>query len=162
MGKNASISTGGPEWSVTFLNNAGNLPLLEVDDSALWGGVIVAVEEERAGTSVAVSGSFELGLESNASDRVVVPHDASATEVSNYWKVKLLPRVCKSEGTHMLYVLSNFYSQSYPSLFPCDILLNSRKTLQAGFVEHLRHVSLRHEPLSCLHGQMDRVWSVER
>lgn len=70
-----------PEWTVTFLNNAGDLPVLAVDNSAMWGGVTVAVNEERNGTSEGVSGSFALSMAGNDTDNVVVDHDASAAEV---------------------------------------------------------------------------------
>lgn len=79
--KNSSAAAEGPEWHVTFLNNAGNLPILEADTSALWGGVSITVAEEREGTSTPVSGSFELGSPKNMSERVMISYDASATEV---------------------------------------------------------------------------------
>lgn len=67
---------------MTFLNNAGDLPLLTVDSSAMWSGVTVAVDEERAGTSEAVSGSFELGVSESNAGRITVSYDASAVEVT--------------------------------------------------------------------------------
>lgn len=67
---------------VTFMNNAGDLPLLVADSSAMWGGVTVSVAEERTGTSKAVSGSFELGISGNYSESETVSHDASAAEVN--------------------------------------------------------------------------------
>lgn len=70
-----------PEWTVTFLNNAGDLPLLAVDSSAMWGGVTIAVDEERSGTSEGITGSFTLSVAGNDTDNVVVAHDASAVEV---------------------------------------------------------------------------------
>lgn len=81
VSKNSSAAGGGPEWLVTFLNNAGNLPLLEADSAAMWGGVTVVVDEERAGTSESVSGSFELRASGNDSESVIASYDASATEV---------------------------------------------------------------------------------
>ncbi|CAM9426180.1 unnamed protein product, partial [Ectocarpus fasciculatus] len=82
-----SISKGNlssaPEWTVTFLNNAGDLPLLAADSSAMWGGVTVAVDEERNGTSEGISGSFALSVAGNDTENVVVAHDASATELKN-------------------------------------------------------------------------------
>lgn len=83
VSKNSSAAGGGPEWLVTFLNNAGNLPLLEADSSSMWGGVTVMIDEDREGTSESVSGSFELRASANASERVIASYDASATEV---WK----------------------------------------------------------------------------
>lgn len=83
MSKNSSAAGGGPEWLVTFLNNAGNLPLLEADSSSMWGGVTVMIDEDREGTSQSVSGSFELKASANDSERVIASYDASATEV---WK----------------------------------------------------------------------------
>lgn len=82
VSKNSSVPSGAPEWLVTFMNNAGNLPLLVADSSAMWGGVTVSVDEEREGTSESVSGSFELGVSENASERVIVSHDVSAMEVN--------------------------------------------------------------------------------
>lgn len=75
-------STSSPSWTVTFLNNAGDLPLMTVDSSAMWGGVTLTVNEERGGTSEAVTGSFELGVSGNDTERVTVLHDASAIEVN--------------------------------------------------------------------------------
>lgn len=77
---------------MTFLNNAGNLPELTADNSAMWGGVVVAVDEQRSGTSVAVSGSFDLSVSGNEVERVTVSHDASDTEV----KQDCAPRVASS------------------------------------------------------------------
>lgn len=77
-----STSSSAPEWTVTFLNNAGNLPELTADDSAMWGGVTVDVDEERSGTSEAVSGSFDVSVSGNGADRVTVSHDVSAAEVN--------------------------------------------------------------------------------
>ena len=85
-----STSSGASEWTVTFLNNAGNLPELTADSSAMWGGVAVAVDEQRTGTSVAVSGSFELSVSGNGAEKVTVPHDASYAEV----------RLCPGVVTH--------------------------------------------------------------
>lgn len=76
-----STSSSSPEWTVTFLNNAGDVPLLTADSSALWGGVTVTVNEERTGTSEAVSGSFDLSVSGNEAENVTVSYDASATEV---------------------------------------------------------------------------------
>ena len=80
--KNVSTSSGGLEWRVTFMNNAGDLPLLVADSSAMWAGVAVTVAEERMGTSTSVSGSFELGISGNEWKSETVSHDASAAEVS--------------------------------------------------------------------------------
>ena len=66
---------------MTFLNNAGNVPELTADSSAMWGGVIVAVDEQRSGTSVAVSGSFELSVSGNEAETVTLTYDASISEV---------------------------------------------------------------------------------
>lgn len=82
VSKTLSPSTGGPEWLVTFMNNAGNLPELVADSSAMWGGVTVSVNEEREGTSETVSGSFELGISGSTSGRVAVSHDVTAAEVN--------------------------------------------------------------------------------
>lgn len=87
-----STSSSSPEWTVTFLNNAGDLPLMTVDNSAMWGGVTVAVDEERRGTSEAVAGSFELGVSGNDTERVVVPYDVSAVEVNLTTDLKLTRR----------------------------------------------------------------------
>lgn len=76
---NSTAASGRLEWLVTFLNNAGDLPSIEVDDLGLWGGVSATVEEARAGTSTPVSGSFELSISNSKS--VVLSHDASAAEV---------------------------------------------------------------------------------
>lgn len=76
-----STAGGATEWMVTFLNNAGDLPELTADSSAMWGSVIVAVGQQRAGTSLAVSGSFELSVSGNGADTVTVSHDASVAEV---------------------------------------------------------------------------------
>lgn len=77
-----STASSAPEWMVTFLNNAGNLPELAADSSAMWGGVVVDVDERRSGTSEPVSGSFGLSVTGNAGETVTVSHDASASEVS--------------------------------------------------------------------------------
>lgn len=77
---NSTAASGSLEWLVTFLNNAGDLPPIEVDDSGLWGGISATIEEERAGTSTPVSGSFELSI-SNSLESVALSHDASAAEV---------------------------------------------------------------------------------
>ncbi|CAM9633006.1 unnamed protein product, partial [Hapterophycus canaliculatus] len=77
-----TTSIGSPEWMVTFLNNAGDLPLLTADSSAMWSSVTVAVDEERAGTSEAVSGSFDLGVSETDTERITVSYDASAIEVT--------------------------------------------------------------------------------
>lgn len=74
-----------PEWTVTFLNNAGDVDSLTADSSAMWGGVTVAVDTVRGGTSEAVSGSFELNVSGNQAERVTVPHDASAAQVNMSW-----------------------------------------------------------------------------
>lgn len=76
-----STSSSAPEWTVTFLDNAGDLPELTADSSAMWGGVTVAVDEERSGTSEAVTGSFELSVSGNQAETVTVSYDASDTEV---------------------------------------------------------------------------------
>lgn len=86
MTKNASVTTGGPAWFVTFLNNAGDLPLLVADSTAVWGGVTVVVEEDRAGTSSTLSGSFDVGISGDTSDMVTVSHDSSADEVSQTYR----------------------------------------------------------------------------
>lgn len=78
-----SVARNASDWLVTFLNNAGDLPLLQADDSGLWGGVSIAVSEERSGTSETISGTFELGLRSNPLERIVAPYDSSAAEVSS-------------------------------------------------------------------------------
>lgn len=80
--KNVSATSGGLEWMVTFMNNAGDLPLLVADNSAMWGGVTVGVVEERTGTSKAVSGSFELAVSEDGSKSETISHDASAAEVN--------------------------------------------------------------------------------
>lgn len=80
--KSVPVTTTGPQWMVTFLNNAGNLPLLEVERSNLWGGATILVEEERSGTSAPVSGSFELFMQERDEVSVALPYDASGEEVS--------------------------------------------------------------------------------
>ena len=67
---------------MTFLNNAGNIPELTADSSAMWGGVAVDVDEQRSGTSAAVSGSFDISMSGSAAETVTVPYDASDTEVN--------------------------------------------------------------------------------
>lgn len=89
--RNVSTSSGGLEWLVTFMNNAGDLPLLVADSSAMWGGVSVSAAEERKGTSTSVSGSFELGISGNESKSETVSHDASAAEVC-YTQVRVRTR----------------------------------------------------------------------
>lgn len=86
--RSVSTSSGGLEWLLTFMNNAGDLPLLVADSSAMWGGVSVSVAEERKGTSTPMSGSFELGVSGNESKRETVSHDASAAEVC-YTRVRV-------------------------------------------------------------------------
>lgn len=80
VSRNSTEVNSGPAWLVTFLNNAGDLPLLETDVSGLWGGVTATVGEERAGTSIRVSGSFLLSA-GNSSESVPLFHNASANEV---------------------------------------------------------------------------------
>lgn len=79
--KSVSVTTTGFQWMVTFLNNAGNLPLLEVDHSTLWGGATILIDEERLGTSVPVSGSFELFMQERDEVSITLPYDASGEEV---------------------------------------------------------------------------------
>ena len=81
VSKVAPSTSGGPEWLVTFLNNAGNLPLLAVDVSTMWGSVTMTVVEERKGTSELVSGSFELGISKDPTAKVMLSCDVSANEV---------------------------------------------------------------------------------
>lgn len=81
VSKSAPSASGGPEWWVTFMNNAGNLPLINVDSSAVWGGVTMSVDEEIRGTSKPVAGSFELGTSEEPGAKVMLPHYVSAVEV---------------------------------------------------------------------------------
>lgn len=117
-----SNSSSSPSWTVTFLNNAGDLPLMTVDSSAMWGGVTVTVDEERGGTSEAVTGSFELGLSGNDTERVNVPHNASAVEVN----LKLSFNLIDSKGIHWS-VLSDPFSFSC-GCFGHEFLLKQSNT----------------------------------
>lgn len=120
--RNVSTSSGGLEWLVTFMNNAGDLPLLVADSSAMWGGVAVSVAEERMGTSMSVSGSFELGVSGDESKSETVSHDASSGEVcvhgyASLWEM----RVCLIGATPK------------PSEPPC---VSSIRNPTTGFMEN--------------------------
>lgn len=57
--------------------------MLTADSSSMWDGVTVSVDEERKGTSMGVSGSFELGVSGNEGETATVSYAASAVEVSH-------------------------------------------------------------------------------
>lgn len=63
------------------MNNAGNLPLLTVDSSTMWGGVTISVAEEVRGTSKPVTGSFEIGTSEELGAKVMLSYHISAVEV---------------------------------------------------------------------------------
>lgn len=81
VSKNFTTPGGGPEWLVTFMNNAGNVPNLVADSSDMWGSNTVSVGEQRMGTSEPISGSFELRASENTSEGVRILYNSSAAEV---------------------------------------------------------------------------------
>lgn len=87
VSKRTPSASGGPAWWVTFLNNAGNLPLLTVDSSAMWGGVTISVDEEVRGTSKPVTGSFEIGTSEEPGAKVMLPYYVSAVEVMTPYRM---------------------------------------------------------------------------